>query len=204
MSNGDQFFPTDKPQQKPDQHRDAEYTHDISVARQKSYADGAYRPGVSDVQPQSKADDQQKPAEKPKTGDLTKDFSRREFDSHTGARVPDAYLDNVKELAENLQVLRDHLDKPVKINCGYRTPEENARTNPKRATTSQHLWAKAADIHIDGVTPQALYSTIEQLISEGRMHNGGLGIYDEFVHYDIRDAPDGGRRPARWDRRTPK
>ena len=37
--------------------------------------------------------------------------------------------------------------------------------------------------------------TLAKLISEGKMHNGGVGLYNTFVHYDIRATP------TRWDLR---
>ena len=40
---------------------------------------------------------------------LTKNFSRQEFDCKDGTIVPDKFLFNVKEVAENLQALRDYL-----------------------------------------------------------------------------------------------
>ena len=52
---------------------------------------------------------------------------------------------------------------------------------------------KAADISIKGLSSLEVYKTIERLIENGDMLQGGLGLYDTFVHYDIR-----GER-ARWD-----
>ncbi|MGV4419604.1 hypothetical protein ACQ1QE_10610 [Ornithobacterium rhinotracheale] len=48
------------------------------------------------------------------------------------------------------------------------------------------MQGKAADIRVDGVTPERLASIIERLIYNGKMKQGGLGIYPTFVHYDIR------------------
>jgi hypothetical protein len=42
---------------------------------------------------------------------LTENFSKSEFDSKDGAAMPLEVLQNIKELANNLQVLRDHLGK---------------------------------------------------------------------------------------------
>jgi hypothetical protein len=53
---------------------------------------------------------------------LTKNFSKLEFDSKDGAEMPNEVLENVKKLAGYLQILRDHLDKSIKINSGYRSP----------------------------------------------------------------------------------
>jgi hypothetical protein len=42
---------------------------------------------------------------------LTENFSLSEFRCKDGTDVPDEYMDNVRELAENLQALREHVDK---------------------------------------------------------------------------------------------
>lgn len=122
---------------------------------------------------------------------LTKDFTRKEFDCKDGTKVPTNLLFNLQELATNLQVLRDYLNVKVKITgSGYRTPSHNQRVGG--APQSFHLQAKAADINAEGHTPKELYKVIEQLIVQGKMKQGGLGLYPGFVHYDIRGTK------ARW------
>lgn len=123
-------------------------------------------------------------------GDLTANFSLKDFKCRDGTSVPSKYYANVKELARNLQILRDHMKQPIRINSGYRTPSHNKRVGG--VPGSQHLVAKAADIHIPGLSPSQVYCTIEALIAAGKMVQGGLGIYRTFVHYDIR-----GKR-SRW------
>jgi uncharacterized protein YcbK (DUF882 family) len=123
-------------------------------------------------------------------GDLTNSFSLRDFrDKETNPEtpVPRQYHANVRKLAENLQVLRDHLNQPVYVNCGYRTPESNARYK-RRAAKSQHLVAAAADIHVKGMSTADLYDTIKKLIDEKKMHDGGLMYYPLFIHYDVRNG----------------
>jgi len=39
---------------------------------------------------------------------------------------------------------------------------------------------------VDGMTPQEVADLIEELISQGKMKEGGLGRYNTFTHYDIR------------------
>lgn len=122
---------------------------------------------------------------------LTKNFSSEEFDCTDGTKVPDSLMPNLIELAENLQVLRDHLKEPLLITgSGYRTPGHNKKVGG--AKNSQHLKAKAADINAKSKTPYQLAKTIEQLISEGKMKEGGIGTYKGFVHYDTRGTK------ARW------
>jgi uncharacterized protein YcbK (DUF882 family) len=130
-------------------------------------------------------------------GQLTKNFHISEFKCKDGTLVPDKYIPHVKLLAENLQVLRDHLstkakkDCPVHVNSGYRTPKYNAKLEGS-AVQSQHLVAKAADIVSAFFTPKEVADEIELLIKQGRMKQGGLGRYKGFTHYDVRNAR------ARW------
>ncbi|MRI63986.1 DUF882 domain-containing protein [Ornithobacterium rhinotracheale] len=121
---------------------------------------------------------------------LSKDFDLSEFECHDGSKTPDFALKNLRELASNLQVLRDFLCKPIMVNSGYRSVAHNRKIGGK--VNSQHLQGKAADIRVEGVTPEKLASTIERLIYNGKMKQGGLGIYPTFVHYDIRGTK------ARW------
>ena len=115
---------------------------------------------------------------------ITKNFDLKEFACNDGTTVPDILLPNVIELAKNLQVIRDALGKPVHINSAYRTVDYNKKIGG--ATKSQHLIGKAADIRINGIAPKEVADAIEQLISEGKMKQGGLGRYNSFTHYDIR------------------
>lgn len=121
---------------------------------------------------------------------LTKNFSLCEFASKDGSTTPPEVTVNLQELAKNLQALRDQLGQPIKINSGYRSPAHNKKVSG--AKNSQHLYGKAADIVISGMTPEQVKAQIEMLIRAGKMKNGGIGLYKTFVHYDIRETP------ARW------
>lgn len=124
---------------------------------------------------------------------LTKNFFKSEFDSKDGALMPKDVFYNILKLAIQLQTLRDYLGKPIKINSGYRSPEHNKAIGGVK--NSQHVLGKAADIVVKGVKPEQLAVIIERLIDEGHMLQGGIGIYNTFLHYDIR------RTRARWDYR---
>lgn len=118
---------------------------------------------------------------------LTKNFHRKEFDCKDGTRVPEVYKYNLIKLATNLQLIRDDLDASITISSGYRTPSHNKRE--KGASNSQHLYAKAGDLHQSKETPLELYKRIECLIFNKKIHNGGLFLYNWGVHYDVRDKP---------------
>ena len=115
---------------------------------------------------------------------LTKNFSLKEFRCKDGTAVPDEYMDNVQELADNLQVLRDHLGKSIRVISGYRSPKYNRKIDGARR--SQHLTASGADIKIKGLLPVEIKVIILDLIREGKMKEGGIGVYKGFLHYDIR------------------
>lgn len=116
-------------------------------------------------------------------GDLTKNFSLSEFNCKDGTAVPTKYICNVTELAKQLQVLRDEVDQPIDIESGYRTPTHNKKVGG--AKNSQHLYGTAADIKVRNMTPKEVVTKIEEMILQGKLKNGGLGLYASWVHYDI-------------------
>lgn len=124
---------------------------------------------------------------------LTKNFKRSEFECKDGTPMTENQLKNIQELAKNLQVLRDELDKPINITNAYRSRSHNQAIGGSKF--SQHVLGKAADIYVEGYTPKELAKVIEGLIKDEKMSEGGIGIYsnNNFVHYDIR------RTKARWN-----
>lgn len=126
---------------------------------------------------------------------LSKNFKLSEFESHDGAKTPDNILINLKELVKNIQIIRDHAGA-IKINSGYRSPEHNKSEGG--VVNSQHVYGKAGDLKPLNITVKQLYNLIIELISKGLIYNGGVGIYDTFVHYDI------GIKGRRWDYRKNK
>jgi uncharacterized protein YcbK (DUF882 family) len=121
---------------------------------------------------------------------LTPNFYREEFDCRDGSKVPAHLMPNVRELAANLQILRNEIGEPIHINSGYRTPSYNKKVGGKPA--SQHLLAKAADITVKSKTPKQLAAIVEKMIKDKRLWFGGIGIYPGFLHLDVR------RSKARW------
>lgn len=121
---------------------------------------------------------------------LTKNFDMAEFACRDGSQVPPEYIPNMNEVAKNLQVLRNEIGEAIHINSAYRTKVYNKKVGGK--PLSQHLTASAADITAKSYTPKKLAAVIERLIKEGKMVQGGIGIYPGFVHYDVRGVK------ARW------
>ncbi len=140
---------------------------------------------------------------------LTENFSKQEFDSKDGAKMPEKVLKNVKILAEQLQIIRDYINefynldsKALYINSAYRSPSHNKAiggahkfVKGKRVETSQHVLGKAGDLSHRDLKPEQLHYAILKLISDGKIKEGGVGLYNGFVHYDIRGTK------ARWNNR---
>jgi len=88
---------------------------------------------------------------------LTKNFTLSELTkSETALRhdmdnSPDqASISNLQALAVHvLQPVRDHFDRGVKVNSGFRHPDVNAKVGGSK--TSDHCKGMAADIEIPGV-----------------------------------------------------
>ena len=121
---------------------------------------------------------------------ITTNFSLEEFKCKDGSEIPNDVLPNIIELANNLQVLRDAIGKSITINSGYRSPKYNAKIGGVK--DSQHVKGKASDLRVSGMTPKELAEVIEELIKRKKMKEGGIGIYPNFTHYDIRGTK------ARW------
>jgi len=122
---------------------------------------------------------------------LTENFSIKEWKCHDGTNVPYNLVENVQYCADNLQALRDKVGKPISVISGYRNPSYNKKING--ATRSYHMTGLAADIKVTGMKPAEVASIIEDLITSGKMKQGGLGTYKKFTHYDCRGTK------ARWN-----
>lgn len=122
---------------------------------------------------------------------MTKNFNISEFECKCGCEMPNDIYINIVKLANQLQVLRDKIGEPVIITNAYRCKEHND-TIKGSSRSSQHILGKAADIKVKGSSPKEVFDTIEELILEGEMLQGGLSDYRTFTHYDFRG------RKARW------
>jgi len=100
-------------------------------------------------------------------------------------------LPTIQKLANQLQVLRDYRNRPIRVNISYRPLWWELLQN--RSGSSKHVYGMASDIVMKNVSTEQTYKDIEHLISNGDMLQGGLGLYNTFVHYDIR------RTKARWN-----
>jgi uncharacterized protein YcbK (DUF882 family) len=113
---------------------------------------------------------------------LSANFKVREFVCKDGSDV--VFIS--EGLVQVLQAIRLHFDKPVTINSGYRTPAYNKKVGGE--AYSQHLYGTAADIVVKGVEPRDVAAYAETILP----NTGGIGIYSNFVHVDVR------AKKSRW------
>lgn len=107
---------------------------------------------------------------------VSKNFKVKEFACTDGSDP--IFIDS--ELVAILQKIRNHFGKSVKINSAYRTPPKNKAVGGK--AYSQHLYGKAADIVVSGISTKKVAAYAETLLPK----KGGIGIYKNFVHIDVR------------------
>ena len=115
---------------------------------------------------------------------LSPHFKVREFHSK---HDPCDVVKVDEKLLTLLERIRAHVGKPVHVNSGYRSPEYNA-TLKNASPRSQHCNGKAADIWVEGVTPKQIAEIAECYLGS----SGGIGIYKNFTHVDVRTSC------ARW------
>lgn len=84
-------------------------------------------------------------------------------------------------LVDILENIRVHFGQPLHINSGYRTVSYNNSVK-NSSKKSQHMNGLAADVWVEGHTPVEVYAYAETLLG----NHGGLGIYNTFVHIDVR------------------
>lgn len=119
-------------------------------------------------------------------GNLSKNFDRNEFQCHgkscCGHSAPISLI-----LVQRLQSLRDRIKHPIYIVSGFRCQTWNKQIGSK--ATSQHTLGLAADIRSDRYSPDQLAEFAELMYD---FQTGGIGIYENFLHLDIRGVA------ARW------
>ena len=120
--------------------------------------------------------------------DFFGDYQKRVISEYLNNRQK--YVSSLTELSQNLQVLRDYYCESVVITAGFRPKFWEILQG--RSGNSKHIECIAADFKIKGVKPKDISETIEKLIVDGKMKEGGIGVYSSWVHYDIRGTK------ARW------
>ena len=115
---------------------------------------------------------------------LTPHFHLHEFECNC-KKCPCTWIK--KDLLARLQAFRNKLGRPIIINSAYRCPEHNeAEGGVER---SYHQLGMAIDIKVKGMTPEQLSTAADPFFS-------GVGLYNSFVHVDVR------KNPKRFDNRS--
>lgn len=122
---------------------------------------------------------------------ITPHFSVTEFACRNGVPYPEKWIEpRLRPLCNVLEMVRATFDRPIVVLSGYRTLVHNFRVRGK--LLSQHLFGRAADIQIEGISPTEVYTTVLRLAKAG-LGIGGLGRYQSFTHIDIRPRKADGR-----------
>ena len=133
-------------------------------------------------------------------------FTVEEFACHDGTPYPAEWVaDRLAPLCAALEAIRESCgNRPVSILSGYRTPAHNEALRDADgsgsgvAKDSQHVVGRAADIVIGGVAPADVHAAVLALDTQGAIKIGGVGLYQKWVHVDVRErAADG--HLARWN-----
>jgi len=120
-------------------------------------------------------------------GDVSLHFDRSEFSCKCGCGFSAVDV----QLLGILERIREHFKKPVNITNVCRCLAHNREVGSE--DTSQHVRGMAADIWIEGVEPETIAHYVDDYLL---ITKGGIGIYDTFVHIDIKEG-----NMRRWNNR---
>ena len=109
---------------------------------------------------------------------LSSNFKTTELDCRGTGCCSNTLID--KQLVIYLQKIRNHFNKPVIINSGYRCAIHNKAVGGARY--SKHIQGKAADIVVKGIAAKDVAKYCEALGIKG------IGLYATFVHIDTRST----------------
>ncbi len=123
-------------------------------------------------------------------GDLTKNFSRREF----ACKCKCGFNDIDLGLVDQLQMIRDILsykagiEVPISINSGCRCVSWNAKIGGVK--NSFHVKGLAADISLGSFDVKEAAPIIQKAYFLHKIELGAIGVYPDrnFMHVDVRDT----------------
>lgn len=111
---------------------------------------------------------------------MFKYFTNDEFRCNCCEELPCGGMST--KLLDLLDSLREDVGKSVFVSSGYRCESHN--TSVGGVSNSYHVRGMAADIFVVGLLP---VEVARRAIACGFT---GIGIYDTFVHVDVRDSDD--------------
>ncbi len=110
----------------------------------------------------------------------------KELACKDGTPYPQRFIDDgrifkVAQMFEAIRLLCG--EKPITILSAYRSPAHNRKIGGARY--SQHMYGRALDLKPPkGMSVEMFYSLIRS--ASESMGIGGMGLYNTFVHVDIR------------------
>ena len=133
-------------------------------------------------------------------GDLTNNFSKREFEASSTAakhkinnKIPLEYEDNLIRLANMLQAIRDAYGQPIIIGSGFRCDKLNKMVGG--VANSDHRFCAACDIHSKSDTlkdNKKLWDVIMELVKKKIIvarqiiwEYGKRGIGMDWIHISV-------------------
>lgn len=117
---------------------------------------------------------------------LSANFKAGEFQSNHAADLHDPWYVSPL-LVERLQLIRDLVGVPLKVNSGWRSPGGNAAAGGVKS--SRHLIGYAADIAVTSDLKASRLAAAGYACGFRR-----IGLASTFVHFDVDSAPS----PAVW------
>ena len=87
------------------------------------------------------------------------------------------------------QAVKEKFGKDLIITSAYRCPAHNARVGGVKG--SYHTKGMAADVKVEGI------DSVELAIMAEQVGFTGIGIYNTFIHVDVRE------KPAKWYNKQP-
>jgi len=112
--------------------------------------------------------------------------------------VPSRYYKNLKNLMTRLEKVQEKIGGiPLIIRSGYRSPAHNRAVGG--AARSQHLYAKAADIYVQGYAIST-YDLAKAIFEDAELKAlfGGYGLGSNTnLHVDIRESRNP-KKPTVW------
>lgn len=104
-------------------------------------------------------------------------------------------------LAAEFEVIRGIVGAPIRIGSAYRTPAHNRAVGGARH--SQHVEGRALDLYPPrGWTLERFLQVIREVAQQPTSALYGVGIYDSFIHIDVRPRPSHGQLVAWQGRRA--
>ena len=117
----------------------------------------------------------------------TKNFTPQEFECECGGRYCTGYPDYMKpEILKNIQAIRNHWGRPVKVTCGLRCKTYNNKLHGS-IQNSKHLSGKAVDFFQAGVTEtlaqrKKSIKWIKTLPNHTYTYGNGINSYNKSIY----------------------